>query len=302
MAHPDNSFYGHNRLLAEYAGVGSRPPIIRGHVQHGWMQTTGLARRARLVSWLPKFVWSAHNRKCAEELGIGPVEVIAAPFCYLDAASAPAPPAPRSTIYYPFHGWDRDDVLGSHHDLIAAIQEREEGPVTICLYWREFDQPRVRRVYEAAGYRVICHGYRHDPLFVMHQRDELLRHDRVASNRVGTALWYGGYMSRSIEVYGPIFSVESEEEARRFDRYQRDRWPELFSGGVEASAARELAGEELGAAFVLPPDELREVLGWSPRELRYAPGVKAAARADHHLRRLAYNVAARLPGTTLPRF
>jgi hypothetical protein len=247
------------------------------------------------VSWLPKFVWSASNRKAAEELGIRPVEVIGAPFCYLDAMSPTAGPGPRSTIYYPFHGWERDPLVGSHAELIAAIKERENGPVTVCLYWHEYDQPAVRRAYQEAGFRVICHGYRHDPQFAFRQREELLRHDRVASNRIGTALWYGGLLGRSIELYGPVFSVKNEEEARSFERFQRAQWPELVTGGVDGATARQLAAEELGAGFVLPPQELRHLLGWTPHQLRSATAVKGAALAEHHLRRIASNVAARLP-------
>ncbi|MGH9226788.1 MAG: hypothetical protein ACRD2W_24055 [Acidimicrobiales bacterium] len=304
--HPDNAFYGHKRVLAEYAGLGSRPPAIRGHVQHGWTPSTGLSQPARLVSWLPKFVWSASNRKAAEERGIRTVEAIGAPFCYLDAMApteVSAPTAPRSTIYYPHHGWEWDELLGSHRDVIAAIRDREEGPVTVCLYWNEFDQPTVRRLYEDAGFRVICHGYRHEALFLIRQRDELLRHDRVASNRLGTALWYGGYLGRAVKLYGPTMSAENEAEGRAFDQYSRARWPELFDGGADGLTARDMAADELGAAFVLPPDELREILGWTPRKLGYARPAQAAARAEHHVRRMAYNVRARLPRTTpLPRF
>ncbi len=309
--HPDNAFYGHNRVLADYAGMSPDAPPIRGHVQHGWTPGTGLSEPARLVSWLPKLVWSASNRKVAEERGIRPLEAIGAPFCYLDAAStypAAGVAAPRATIYYPFHGWEREAVHGSHHDLAAAIREREAGPVTVCLYWQEFDQLAVRRLYVEAGFRVICHGYRNDALFLARQRDELLRHDRVASNRVGTALWYGGYLGRSIEVYGPPMSVQSAAEARAFDSFSRARWPQLHDGGVAGATARDLAAEELGAAFVMPPDELRRVLGWdsSRRRAARAAGAAAAAtaavRAEHHARRVAHHVRARLPRSVrLPR-
>ncbi len=303
MAHPDNAFYGHNRLLAEYAGFGASPPPIRGHIQHGWSEANGLSLKPRLVSWLPKLVWNDVNRKAAHEAGIDPIEVIGAPFCYYDRISALAPPGPRSTIYYPFHGWERDDILGSHHELVAAIADHEDGPVTVCLYWREFDQPAVRQVYMDAGFRVVCHGYRGDPHFTIRQREELLRHDRIASNRAATAIWYGGYLGRAMEVYGPLFSIVGADEAARYDRYQRSRWPELFGGGMEAEASRELAAYELGDGFVLEPGELKELLGWTPRALRRAPLVKAASHAEHHARRIGYNIALRLPRSEpLPRF
>ena len=101
-----------------------------------------------------------------------------APFAYLARLEGgrAKEARPRSTIAYPSHGWERDDVHGSHPALAAALAERETGPVTVCLYWREYDQAAVRRVYEGAGFRVICHGYRDDPHFTRRQHDELLNH------------------------------------------------------------------------------------------------------------------------------
>lgn len=296
MAHPDNAYYGHKRLLAEYAGMGASPPPIRGHVQHGWSPSDGVSERARLVSWLPKLVWNDVNRKAADEAGVGPVETIGAPFCYYDRV-APPPPAhsPQATIYYPFHSWERADYLGSHHELVAAIDDHERGPVTVCLYWREFDQVVVRRIYESAGFRVVCHGRRADPYFTIRQREELLLHDRVASNRVATALWYGGYLGRCMAVYGPVFSIESQGEAAGFDCYQRSRWPALFEGRLDSESSRQLAAYELGDGFVMAPDELREVLGWTPKRVRVAGLVRAASYAEHHVRRVGVNLAARLP-------
>ena len=50
--------------------------------------------------------------------------------------------------------------MGDHRRLIAQIRETEPGPVTVCLYWHEYRIAPVRRRYERAGFRVICHGYR----------------------------------------------------------------------------------------------------------------------------------------------
>jgi hypothetical protein len=294
-------------VLADYAGVGPDLPVIWGHVQHGWSEANGLAVRRRLVRWLPKLVFSDANLAAAHELGIEHAVVLGDPFCYLDAQlrglDAGRAAGFRSTIAYPSHSWERDSIFGSHHALADAMLEREEGPVTVCLYWHDFDQPAVRNIYADAGFRVISHGYRHDPMFTWRQYDELLRHDRVVTNRAATALWRGGLLGRAMEIYGPVFSIIGTDEADAYDRMQRARWPELFAGGVEGGAARELASVELGRRHVRSPDELCELLGWTTRRKRLGPLVRMAARAEHHVRRVAYNVALRLPrAEPLPRF
>lgn len=295
--HPDNAFYGHNRVLSEYAGLGSVAPPIRGHLQHGWSWGTGLSAAPRLVSWLPKFVYNGTNLSAARDTGIRGATAVGAPFCYLAASAGAAElPAPeRSTIAYPSHGWERGDVQGSHHRLVHALTERETGPVTVCLYWREFDQPEIRRVYEAAGFRVISHGYRHDSHFIVRLYDELQRHDRVVTNRVATALWYGALLQREVEVYGPVFSIHGPDEAEAWDKTQRSHWPELFSGGIAGAKAHELGASELGAGYLRDPEALRQLLGWTPERFRTSNIARAAVLGEHHARRLVHNLRLSLP-------
>lgn len=232
-----------------------------------------------------------------------PVIPLGDPFCYLARSREPQrPPAAPSTIVYPLHGWEQDDIVGSHDALIAAISDREEQPVTVCLYWREFDQLDVRRRYEAAGFRVITHGYRDDPLFTLRQYDELCAHTRIVTNRAATAFWRGALMGLESEIYGPVFSILGRDEAAEYGRYQRSRWPELCSSGLDGTRARELAVEELGWHHVLDVDELIEVLGWNdPAWRRF--GTHMASRSEFHVRRVVYNVRLRLPRSEpLPRF
>ena len=290
-------------MLAEYAGVFPSVPVIRGHLQHGWSEAYGLSLPPRLVSWLPKFVYSDANVAACLERGVHPVIPLGDPFCYLMRSRGDRPTAPTpSTIVYPLHGWEQDDIVGSHDALIQAIRDREQLPVTVCLYWREFDQPDVRRRYEAAGFRVITHGYRDDPLFTLRQYDELSAHTRVVTNRSATALWRGALMGLETEIYGPVFSILGDEEAEEYGRYQRARWPELCAGGLDGSDASELAAGELGRDHVRDVDELVEVLGWSDPRWRRS-GTLIAATGEFHVRRLAYNVRLRLPrDEPLPRF
>ena len=295
MAHPDNRFYGHDVVLARAAGLvdGPAPPIF-GHVQHGWQLGTGLSDAPRLVSWLPKLVWSEANLRLCAALGIRGVRAIGAPFLYLEPEVEPEPSAEgaSSTIAYPLHGWEREAVIGPHDAMAESLRERESGPVTVCLYWVEHDRAEVRRAYEARGLRVITHGRREDPTFLVRQAAELRRHGRVVSNRASTALFYGMWSGLEGEVYGPRFLVRSTEEADRRDAVYARRWPELHRGPVQGDDAHELAAAELGAAHVLAAEELREALGWGRGGAgRVAPPRRAAlgfasagALAEHKVR------------------
>lgn len=195
--HHANHFYGHAYVLARYCKLDDpfHPPRINGYLQHGWNIGDGMAPGMPFVSGSTLFLWSEQTRRRAWSQGRRNTIVIGAPFAYL-LKLEPEPEGlhREGTIFYPFHGWEKQQVFGDHRGLIAEIRATEPGPVTVCLYWNEYRNRRIRRLYEKAGFRVICHGYRgywwrdHDREFLFRQLNELRRHRRVASNRLCSAI------------------------------------------------------------------------------------------------------------------
>jgi hypothetical protein len=266
--HHANHFYGHAHVLAQYCGLDpENPPRIDGYLQHGWNVVDGLGGGTPYMAGQPIFVWSQQTRRRAWSMGRRHATVTGAPFLYLTSMADPAPIEPREgTIWYPFHGWERQHVHGDHRRLIDEIRATEPGPVTFCLYWHEFQDLRIRRAYETAG-RVICHGYRGlqwrdtDTRFLHRQLAELRRHRRVASNRLGSAVLYGAVAGCEPAVYGDPMRLAGEDKATA-DRIRR-QWPELHGTHPAPADAAEVAAHELGADSLATPSELRATLGWT---------------------------------------
>lgn len=285
--HPDNGFYGHRAVLLAAAGV-ERPIPVAAHVQHGWQLGTGLNERGRLVRGLRKLVWGRSHEERAAEVGITNVRAIGAPFAYLVRGLEPTR-STTGTMYFPFHGWTRARAEGSHEALARAIVEREEGPVTVCLYHLDHERSNVRSAYEQHGFRVFTAGPRDDnPDFLPRLRDELLRHRRVASNHMGTAVLYGALLGLSAEIYGPVFEMHGLV-GDIHDRH-RSAFPRWYAdGGVGPEEARGTATRELGAGLLLSPEELRDELGavLSPLMRR---ALQVRVMAEHHVRRAVAQV------------
>ena len=285
--HHANHFYGHAHVLARYCGLGDeRSPRIPGYLQHGWNIGDGLAPGTPYVPDSPIYVWSEQTRRRADALGRRNVVVVGAPLLYLLEMDPPADDAPEreGTIWYPFHGWEAQEVSGDHSRQIDLINEVEQGPVTVCLYWQEFQTRRIRRLYEQAGFRVICHGFRGhmwrgtDPEFLDRQLAELRRHRRVASNRVSSALFYGIAAGCEPAVYGDPMVLRAEDPTFGGVARIRRQWPQLHGRTVDIDIAREITAQELGADNILSPAELRAVFGWSlPGETGSRPAAVAVA-------------------------
>ncbi len=271
--HHANHYYGHSHVLARWCGLDDRdPPRLHGYLQHGWNIGDGMAADHEFVPGAPLFLWSERTRRRAWSLGRRETYVVGAPFAYLLALSPAAPATGEAgregTIWYPFHGWEGQHVVGDHGRLIDEIRATEPGPVTVCLYWQEYRSARLRRRYERAGFRVICHGYRGgwwrdlDPGFLPRQLAELRRHSRVASNRLCSAVLYGALAGCTPAVYGDPMTLEREDPTFGGQARIRRQWGDLHGPSVDAALAREVAVAELGADRLAPPAELRRVFGW----------------------------------------
>jgi hypothetical protein len=270
--HHGNHFYGHAHVLARYCGL-AEVPRIWGYLQHGWNVHDGYAVGTDFAPGFAKYVWSDAPRRRGWATGLRDYVVIGSPWAYLlelkgQQAWEASQPKREGTIVYPFHGWEQQSIIGSHDTYVAQIKAREDGPITVCLYWNEFRIPEVRRSYEKAGFRVISHGYRGylwkgtDTNFLDKQLAELRAHKRLVSNRLTTAIFYGASVGCDVGVYGDPMVLEAERAVLGGMARQKRLWPELHSSSIAPDAAAHHARVELGTDRLLSKVELIEALGW----------------------------------------
>lgn len=270
---PVNSMYGHDLVLALWTGLHRRVPPIWGFLQHAWMEDLPFWQGERHSRFWPIIVFSERNRSAAKEWCIGrcdtSVIAIGDPFLYVvrllaSLGARPSPSRGGGTIVYPMHADGRDETIARHRAYGEFVRETEGAETTVCLHWHDWGNPRLRGAYEDLGFRVISHGFNASPHFLFAQHAELLRHERVVSNVVGTALFHGGALGLHMEVMGPVFGErDTPEELEALVAHQCERWPTLVEGGVRGDAAVVLAGEELGAEHMREPEDLKELLGWT---------------------------------------
>ncbi|HKD97999.1 MAG TPA: hypothetical protein VKB69_10400, partial [Micromonosporaceae bacterium] len=230
----------------------------------------GFGANTPITPGMPRFVWSEAARRRGWAEGESGYHVIGAPWTYLLRMQPETPDTPRAgTIFYPFHGFEQQLVDGDHLALARQIALTESGPVTVCLYWLDYQDRRIRRSYERFGFRIVCHGYRGDKNrpgdadFLHRQLRELRRHTRVASNRLSTALLYGASVGCAIGVYGPEMTIQNPPAIYGGNARIRRLWPLLHQEHVPDALATDFAMEELGVNHTLNPAELAEVCGWS---------------------------------------
>ena len=267
-----NHWYGHAHILSAYCGLDpAKPPRIAGVLQHGWNVLHGFGPGHEPPLGFVKYVWSDVARRRGQAIGWRDYAVIGSPWAYLLEQETELPDKREGTIFYPFHTWEQGSVEGDHNELIASIRATESGPVTICLYWIEYDMADVRGAYEDAGFRVICHGQRGtlwqgtNTRFLHGQLAELRKHERVASNRLSTALFYGASVGCDVGVYGPAMDFVEDRGGFDAKHYVQRLYPDLHKPFIDRDLMAAVTRAELGMDNLLSPAELTFELGWSAR-------------------------------------
>jgi hypothetical protein len=101
-----------------------------------------------------------------------------------------------------------------------------------------------------------------DELFLDKQLDALLSVRKVVSNRLSSAVFYGGAVGCEVGVYGDPMVLEDEDPAFGGQARIKRLWPELIGRNISSDVAHRHARIELGMDALLAPNTLATRLGW----------------------------------------
>ena len=279
--HHHNHYYGQTHILARYCGLDDEfPPRIPGYLQHGWNVGCGWNPVHEFFDGAWRFVWSDAPRRRGHALGRRNYHVVGAPLLYLmelePQLGRVREAERRGTLWFLFHGWEGGGlggrIEGNHARLISEIRETESEPVTVSLYYTEYERPEIRRAYEQAGFEVICFGKRGwnyegtDRRFLYKQLAALRKVKRVAANRLCTAVFFGVAAGCQPAVYGDPMALEGDNPVFGGQARIARLWPDLLGKDIDLATARAITDDELGRPFLMPAAEMRMLFDWNLRD------------------------------------
>lgn len=291
MSSTSNHYYGHDEILRRWVGLEGRPRPIAGVLQHGWtprypwLNTSEqvLALQPRFV---PRFVWSKADEEALRAAGGREIRAVGAPFLYLqEMLPEPQPPPRNRLLALAFHTSERqtyDPQWDAYADWLEAIRT-EFDAVEVCLHPLDYANPAARRIFERRGLRTFMNGDRDDPGFLWRQQERIQAAAAVTTPRLNTGLIYAAAMGRRVFLGGPAGAVLGNEvqgrvadDRERAERFQRERYPELFAG-IEGEQARSWGRKALGEESLQSPGQLGRTLGWLGRRRALAWMLAAGA-------------------------
>lgn len=186
-----NEYYGSDRVLKRYAGV----PLERALkvvVPHGIVLNDAFVWQAERCARLPAvFAYSESRARAYSKATRKAIFRSAVPFAYAARLVGAVGGERRGTLALPGHSTHHLTAQADFARLADTLVALEASfqPVTVCIYWRDYELGRHRPFLER-GLRVVSAGHMHDPAFLYRLAHLLLAHRYAASNHVGSSAFY----------------------------------------------------------------------------------------------------------------
>jgi hypothetical protein len=212
--------YGHREILLAYARSANQslPPnsIISAGLQHGWAGDANIWRvRNKNLTPATRYVWEKRFEiglpKSTRNIAIG------APWLYLldilgiekgSEYVLKNSSGKKEFLIFPGHNmWNTNKPLT---DQASAFYEITKGKsATVCLYWIDYLQPRIRKAYEDLGFKLECVGYLGNPTsspqsnigrsnFLLELATLMLNHKTIVADDFSSGVLYGATLGLEV--------------------------------------------------------------------------------------------------------
>jgi len=286
--------YGHADALLRYIGAKTGFSIW-AYVPHGgwhpfwppfYEREYVTKRRTPLGKEIPQLLWNAEWADRARLLGAKQAHVIGAPWLYelMNDGVVPFAEVTQSGtansqtrgLYIPSHSIEVEDVqLESTLERVTSTLNPSE--FDILLGWLDYVNPRIRRGFEEAGYRLFCAGFRSSAIYTPWSpaggRAQFLSNFRrivehrpiVVADDLTTACLYSASINVRVHIVPHLFykkAVAPHFMSAR-EAYLRDQFAWMYDGEDPRGHHGQIK-EYLGFPHLLSPSELRNLIQLVP--------------------------------------
>ena len=222
--YPDNNWYSHRKILAEYCGIQDRE--LLGSIQHGWINSKNydsfLIRRKFNL-----YCWNDSLSKYSIEKGFKKIIPIGAPFLYLCKLNQNLVNIKgNGTIVFPSHSNLEDYQKVNHKGLIDIVENKFEGPYKVHFYYTDFFPENIVE-YEKRGWEIFSSNSRSDNNFLINLLKNLSNAKTVVSTDISSVFFYAMYVNKK------VFLVRSDKNNKDLTSIYRNRLLEYTDEFIE---------------------------------------------------------------------
>jgi hypothetical protein len=266
-----NAFYGMDGVLKLYAGL-PQTYALKAVVIHGMHLTDSWVWRAEVDAPVPVVLcYPPYRQRMYASCTTKEVILSASPFVYVAEMLKTQPrPERRGTIFFPTHSTHWNTAHADFERLADELThlEDEYQPVTVCMYWRDFNLGRHVPFQERDLSLVSAGHIFGGPEFLFRLYHLCSTHRYACSNSLGSHLFYAVKAGCSyFHFHNGEYSYEIGPEAYADNIPETDTAIEraltsLFGDPRPVMTEEQLKTVDyyLGASYLRSPRELRRQL------------------------------------------
>ena len=277
----DNLYYGHYSILKNYSKT-FLPYKINGEVQHGWSPNSGITSEFSSISSLKKnryYLFNEDNKKKAIKAGYKNIITIGSPFIYIhNPEQYYLPMIPKSLICFPTHNHEWagfKNILNTYKKYCDDLKKISNNfkKITISLFWKEYENPEIIKIFKKQGFSVITMGPRdNNPKFLLNFINNVSKYEFLSSDTFSSAIFYGLFMKKKVFIYSYLIEEnelwgEENKSAEEDNNTYVTKYPELMWSNFMTKSHYQIGEKELGYKFKLSPKEMRAIFRWSVRKI-----------------------------------
>lgn len=195
----ESLFYGHLRVLSEYAGrdYDERDRFLLPAIEHGiaWLTNKNVSLERPYVH--NTVSQGAYRKSLSYELGI-PHYAIGPYVCYADSWYDDALTERlhcdfgKTALIFPAHSYEGSSVSYEKGKFVSRIMDELSSgfdTVLVSAYWHDADD-ELFTLFSEAGAKIVSAGIRSDPAFISRLKTMIRLSDVVVGNALGTHIGY----------------------------------------------------------------------------------------------------------------
>lgn len=289
--------YGHREILCTYANL-PNTAAIAGSVEHGWALDSGRGIRKFHGGRYLYLSWS-DNRMKRSLIEHKKTVAIGAPFIYLATLlegklAETSICSQRSLLFFPVHG-NEFSQQNARSQIQLFSEKFDPNKATVCLYWVEYVNPEIYKLYSDSGFSIVCAGFsgqmEHTGLgytarklagspiggrqnFLINTIRFILNHQKIVLGGLGSVLFYSSFLGKEIELLhkyidtdyldmdyleGNSFRTNNDEIKYRayIEKIMRMDFEKI---DFNSESFKKFVKSELGMHNQLDPNDLSELL------------------------------------------
>ena len=261
----DNDWYGHKKVLLKYCNIKRNLPIY-GTLQHGYNVDYKSNKRFKASKYLKNAWYYSWNNFLAKNKKIKAVP-IGSPFIYLDILNKDKNYKQKGTLVFPSHSNPEYPQTVDHIRLIKFTKKNFIKPHKVSLYYTDFLNPNIVKIYKKNGFKILCNGHRGDQNFLNKVYKNISQSEFILCTDFGTPTFYSMYLKKKVAIF------EHDENNKDFYSYTsknyqffKKKYKYFYNKKLYSLSwikkGFEFSKQELGYKYIIKnPEELMYILG-----------------------------------------